>query len=327
MGKNRESHEALPERARWDDLEAFQEIYKGIQKNRTIEEVGQSHAHSYGGPRTLYRRLDRLEKALEAQLIFRERWSRETRITPAGEKLYQQLEQIISLKKNLEKEFQSKRPLIRIATSESIAFHIIAKVLATTPNKEQFPVELHFREGNDWHDAIEIVRRGEADIAMLNVPTTAMPLADLRSKILSEPLAWPLIVHPKHRFAHRQHNRKLQPVRFEELRQEDMTIHQMYQNDFLPGRVSRSLFVVPRLASGLALVQQGAAVAPWCEALARLAPAEGVVKVPLDSKLCCVSVMVFAHHFPLYPPEPIKSFLKRSQQIFQEAIESAHQHL
>lgn len=326
MGKNRESHEALPERARWDDLEAFQEIYKGIQKNRTIEEVGQSKSHSYGGPRTLYRRLDRLEKALDAQLIFRERWSRETRVAPAGEKLYQQLEHILSLKQGLEKEFQSQRPLIRVATSESIAFHIIARVLAATPNKEKFPIELHFREGNDWHEAIEILRRGEADIAMLNVPTTAMPLPDLRSQILSPPLPWPLIVHPKHRFAHRHRGGKLQPVRFEELRNEDMTIHQMYQTDFLPGRVSRSLFVVPRLWSGFALVQQGVAIAPWCEAISRLSPREGVVKVPLDSKLCCVSVIVFAHHFPLYPPEPIKSFLDRSQQIFREAIESTHQH-
>ena len=91
MGKTRTSHEPLPERARWDDLEAFQKIYQGVIAGLTLEEIGQSTANNFGGPRTLSRRLARLEKALETQLVFRQRWSRDTRITPAGEKLYHQL--------------------------------------------------------------------------------------------------------------------------------------------------------------------------------------------------------------------------------------------
>lgn len=318
--------EPLSEHARWDDLEAFQIIYEGIQNHHTIERIGSLYGTKFGGTRTLYRRLERLEKALDVQLVYRQRWSRETRVTSHGEKLYQQVKHVIALKQKLERDFQSQRPSLCIATSENIAFHVVGKVLASMPTREQFAIDLRFREGNDWREAIEIVRKGDADVGLLNVPGWVVPVHDLRSEILSSAQLWPLLVYPTHPFARRRSRGKFQPVRFEELRGEDVTIHEMYQDTFQAGRVSRSLFVVPRLSSGLALIQQGIAIAPWCEALTRLSPPAGVVKIPMTTKLHCISVIVYARHFPFIPPEPIKSFLKLSKTIFREAVECAHAH-
>ena len=321
MNTPRQPHEPLPERARWDDLEAFQVIYIGVQDKKTIEEIGHQSGGKFGTARTLYRRLARLEKALDTQLIHRERWSRATRVTPAGERLQKQLQSIALLKQRLEEEFRSDLPTLRIVTISNIAVHAMSQVWSKLDSR-RYPLTVQFQEAATWLEALDDIQSGVADMGIFNIPADKWPPQGMRADRLTESMPWPLMVHRKHPFARRGG----QPVRLEELKDETVVVQSVYADLFKPNHRSKSLILVSQFGYARPLVRKEVAVAPWCQTAEYLQPTEDAVIVPLKSNLCCQSVIVYARHFPLYPAEPIKSLIEEVKAVFQKQVSHTHTH-
>lgn len=311
--------------ARWGDLETFEVIYRGISQGMTIEQTGRASDRSFASARTLYRRLARLERALHTDLVYRKRWSRETRITPHGELLHQHLEHVMQLKRELEERLRSAQPTLRVVTAGGIAIQALSHVWAQHPEHTE-RVAVEFIEQNMWRDAAECVRAGKADVGIFNMPAESWPLREVRAEKLTPSVHWPLLVHPQHRFAQRRRGETLQPVRIGELASETVTVQSVYAERFQPGVRARHLIRIPQFGQARPLVQKGVAVAPWCVQAERLYPTDGAVVVPLISSLCCTSVLAFAPQFPLNPSPHVAALLSDIRCVFRTLVPHGHEH-
>lgn len=301
--------------ARWGDFDAFEVIYSGVKQGMTIQEIGESNQQHVGGPRTLYRCLTRLERRLNVQLVYRAKWSRDTRITPDGEQLHKYLHRINILRQEVEQEFQSQHPRLRVVTTSGVAVLAFSQIIAQRKEQQKPEIDVRYIEEETWEDAITCVESGFADIGVFTCPADAPIGQHVRSEKLTDPCQWPFLVSRKHPLA--EQARKHAPVSVNDLRDERATIMPHYAPMLRAATGMRSLMLVPNYAYIRPLVERGVAISPGCEVIERLLGPTELVSIEVPSPLACSTVLLRAPHFPVVPSAQIGDLLDDLKVFFQ----------
>lgn len=253
---------------RWDDLELFATIAAGLDREQTLQQIGQDPESLFGSPRMLYLRLDRLEKVLGHRLVDRRPWGRHSRLTDYGHYVVKHVSDLMSIRENIVEHFaEEEGPTLRFVTNGPTFFSIMLDIIQRRHEKQ-----------NDYHlgflpdvtdlgtfaEAISALIKGEADIAF-PVPTpheSARLPAALKGEILLKSNIV-LLCSRKHKRA--RHFAQQGYATLDELASEHIIARPLYRGLFLPHKLPRrwtpimssvASFAYVRLKLGLGLFTQ-----------------------------------------------------------------------
>ena len=234
---------------------------------------------------TLSQQIRQLERELGVILI--ERTSRQVRLTPAGEALLVRAEQILAEVEWAHREMQEYTGLARgrvvIGSLQSLeAFRFPA--LLSRFHKQYPGIEIVLRE-EATERLLELLTRGELDLAIIQIMDDSWPLEITTSSIETEQLLTEelvLVVAPTHPLAHQQQ------ANVEELRNEPFVLfkpgsglrHTVMQRSSAAGFTPRVLFESGELATIRSLVAEGLGISVLPRSVAE-APGRAIAIVPL----------------------------------------------
>lgn len=282
--------EAAPESAdrstlpRWEDLEAFLVIAAGVEAGKTIQQTGETGAHGYGGPRLLYERLARLEKALGARLIERRKWSRNTHLTEEGRWLAAELRRLRSSRTNLQQHFTEREgPALRLsATSTIIGTFLPTVVQALKRHPELKDLRLALVDREREEDVINDVHENRASVGIALLHGHVHTPSDLRiEKLFESPRV--LLCHESHPFVTRaRHDPSRATVQLSEITHECVFVRPHDTRHLPPPSSVGEHFIVPRFEEARAYVRVGLGITVSLEVLERLlGPDEHLQTLPL----------------------------------------------
>lgn len=241
MSMRRESKESGKDKKtpRWDDLESFAIIAKGIRAGQTLQQIGQDPRNPFKSARMLYLRLTRLEHSLGHKLINRRPWKRGSTLTKAGEHLEKATQPFQAMRQKLHHDFNgSATPVLRIATNASALLSIIPKMIEQRTHKKGV-AELGFKPEiitlETYAQVAAAIENNQADIGLCYAPPNENILAlprTIRNELLlkSEVLA---LCAPGHPLAKRYTSKKPW-VNISELLHEQIIARAGYETLFSP---------------------------------------------------------------------------------------------
>lgn len=224
---------------RWDDLELFVTIAKGIRAGQTLQQIGQDPRNPFKSARMLYLRLTRLEKSLGHKLINRRPWKRGSSLTDKGAQLEKEVEGLMTMRQRLQHGFsRPSMPTLRIATNTSAILSIVPKMVRQRIHAKGM-AGLGFKPEIitlDTHAHVAAaVESNQADIGLCtsrpNEHVVALPRT-IRNELLlkSEVL---VLCGPEHALAKRQQSKKPW-VTINDLQNEQIISRPGFQKLFAP---------------------------------------------------------------------------------------------
>lgn len=303
----------------WDDLEAYGVMAEGVRRGQTIEQIGKIHAARIGGPRTLYRRLARLEKVYGTLLIRRQRWSRNIQLTREGTWLAERLAGHGRIRDQITSWFAQRQthPTLRLATARSLITKVIPRFLESwyrTHSRDELTLDL--TSFKDTAEAEELVRNGAVDAA-ISIPAADRPVPDdLRIDRIRQKVFTVILCPRDHRFTTRQRAGHSQPVRLDELAEETVVGPQQRMTWLPPAHGHGARIIVPSYEHGRAYVEMGLGLAAGFDFLeAMLKNDARIVVLPLEPPVVHSAVLLLPKIAPIHP-HPVARQLLADLRVF-----------
>lgn len=282
-----------PARVHWDDLEAFGIIAQGIAAGKNLQQIAEDPSASMKGPRMLYLRLSRLERALGKRLVDRRPWGRTAQLTGVGRAVARVVAELSEVRRRVLAAAAGEQiPVLRVVTHATLASALIPPAVRRRRGKGDQGFHLELMVVAAYADAVAAVNDDRADVGLYlafprfdRVPTPRT----IRREILGSSKVV-LLVSARHPLAARAGGRP-KPVTLDDLAGQTIITRGYVDLQIFPPSFPAWRIVVPHSLDKLTYVQRGIGVALLPKFIADLQPRRrGVVELPfrplLQPELC-----------------------------------------